>query len=78
MSRKRRCRPTQLGPAILEEVADHGQAQFIIASHSPILLSCPGQPFLDGPTIAPIAYDDTAHYSVYKVHGGEVSRCGGR
>lgn len=53
---------------LLEEAADHGQAQFIIASHSPILLSCPGATLysFDGPTIAPIAYEDTAHYSVYK------------
>jgi len=54
--------------SLLEDAADHGQAQFIIATHSPILLSCPGATLFsfDGPTIAPIAYEDTAHYRVYK------------
>jgi predicted ATPase len=44
-----------------------GHAQFIIASHSPILLAHPGADIysFDSVPIAPIAYRDTAHYKIY-------------
>jgi predicted ATPase len=43
-------------------------AQFIIATHSPILLACPGAVIynFDGETVERIDYDDTEHYRIYK------------
>jgi len=45
-----------------------GHAQFIIATHSPILLSCPGATIysFDHIPIAPITYEQTDHYRLYK------------
>ena len=45
-----------------------GHAQFIIATHSPILLSCPGAMIysFDRIPIAPIPYERTDHYRLYK------------
>jgi predicted ATPase len=45
--------------AIVVRAARAG-AQFVIATHSPILLACPGAAIfeLDGDGIAPAAYDD--------------------
>lgn len=44
------------------------QAQFIIATHSPILLSCPGAKIynFDSCPIEPIEYRETAHYRIYR------------
>jgi predicted ATPase len=45
-----------------------GHAQFIIASHSPILLACPGAQILsfDKNPVKRIDYQDTDHYQIYK------------
>ena len=45
-----------------------GQAQFIIATHSPLLLACPGAVIysFDRERIQPIAYEETMHYKLYK------------
>jgi predicted ATPase len=45
-----------------------GHAQFIIATHSPILMSVPGANILsfDEIPIAPVDYKDTSHYKIYK------------
>ncbi len=53
---------------ILAEMGESGHAQFIIASHSPLLLSCPGAEILsfDRVPIAPVAYEETEHYRVYR------------
>jgi predicted ATPase len=53
---------------LLREDAGGGRAQFIIATHSPILLSCPGATIysFDHIPIRPIAYQDTEHYRVYR------------
>lgn len=53
---------------LLESVSDAGHAQFIIASHSPILLACPGASIysFDSVPILPIRYEDTEHYQVYR------------
>ena len=42
--------------------------QFVIATHSPILLACPGAEILDfdNDRIAPIDYEETAYYRVYR------------
>ena len=44
------------------------QAQFIIATHSPLLLACPGAriySFDDAP-IRPVRYEETEHYLIYR------------
>lgn len=53
---------------ILQTASSGGQAQFIIATHSPLLLSLPGAKILsfDGPVVSEIGYRDTAHYQVYR------------
>ncbi|MEM8916632.1 MAG: AAA family ATPase [Pseudomonadota bacterium] len=45
-----------------------GNAQMIIATHSPILMSYPGATILsfDGNALTPTAYEDTEHYRVTK------------
>jgi predicted ATPase len=49
-------------------MAGQGHAQFIVASHSPILLSCPEATIysFDGDSIAPLPYEETDYYRVYK------------
>jgi predicted ATPase len=51
---------------IVHDLATPGQAQFLIATHSPILLAYPGAVIfdLDGDAIEPIRYQDTRHYLV--------------
>ena len=46
--------------------ASTGKAQFIVATHSPILLTYPGAQILsfDGETVQPIALEDTSHYQI--------------
>jgi len=53
---------------VLREMADAGHAQFIIATHSPILLACPGATIysFDHVPVRQVAYEDTDHYQVYK------------
>jgi predicted ATPase len=51
---------------IIHDLATAGQAQFLIASHSPILLSYPGAVLfdLDGDRIQEIEYRETKHFLV--------------
>jgi predicted ATPase len=53
---------------LLAKMTAAGHAQFIIATHSPILLSCPGATIysFDQVPIAPIPYEQTDHYKLYK------------
>jgi predicted ATPase len=53
---------------ILEHMSKAGHAQFIIATHSPILLACPGADIYNFDTIpvTPIDYKETEHYRIYK------------
>jgi predicted ATPase len=53
---------------ILREAEAGGHAQFIMATHSPILLAYPGaQVFsFDSGRIEEVEYEDTAHYRLYK------------
>jgi len=53
---------------ILKNMSEQGHAQFIIASHSPILLACPGADIysFDYIPIKKIKYEDTEHYQIYK------------
>ena len=45
-----------------------GTAQFIIATHSPILLACPGAKILsfDHNPVKQVEYEDTEHFRVYR------------
>ena len=53
---------------LLQLLATGGQAQFIIATHSPILLAYPGAQIFsfDEGHIEEVTYEETAHYRIYK------------
>jgi predicted ATPase len=53
--------------SVLSEMSQAGHAQFIIASHSPMLLACPGADIysFDTTPVSRIRYEDTEHYKVY-------------
>lgn len=53
---------------ILTRTSQANQAQFIIATHSPLLLACPGAVIysFNGAEVKPIAYEETEHYQLYK------------
>lgn len=53
---------------ILKENVKKGHAQFIIATHSPILLSLEGARILtfDHPEVKEIGYKETEHYKIYR------------
>ena len=55
----------------LVQLLAHGcsaRAQFVIATHSPILLACPGATLygFDGDRISPMRYQDTDQLRVYR------------
>jgi predicted ATPase len=53
---------------LLQEMSALGHAQFIIATHSPILLACPGSLIysFDHTPAKTIRYEETEHYRIYK------------
>ena len=53
---------------LLTREAQDGHAQFIIATHSPILMACPGAEIhsFDRAPIQRVEYKDTDHYRVYR------------
>jgi len=53
---------------LLREASMSGHAQFIIATHSPILLACPGAVIysFDHAPVKPVEYEDTEHYRIYR------------
>jgi predicted ATPase len=53
---------------ILNVMGSAGHAQFIVATHSPILLACPGASIysFDQSLILPLAYEQTDYYRIYK------------
>ncbi|OQY45185.1 MAG: AAA family ATPase [Desulfobacteraceae bacterium 4572_87] len=53
---------------LLREMGDAGHAQFIVATHSPILLACPGATIysLDHIPVKPIDYEETQYYRIFK------------
>jgi predicted ATPase len=53
---------------VLLEMSQAGHAQFIVATHSPLLLACPGAEIysFDSLPIKQIDYEETDHYQVYK------------
>ena len=59
---------------ILRDMSRAGHAQFIIATHSPILMACPGAKILnfDSIPVSEIAFGDTDHFKVYKEFMGRI------
>ena len=53
---------------IIKDMSEAGHAQFIIASHSPILLACPDARIycFDDNDVKSIDYEDTEYYKIYK------------
>lgn len=53
---------------VLQDMSTAGHAQFVIASHSPILLACPGACLYDFDHIPvkPIEYEQTDYFRVYR------------
>ena len=53
---------------LLRDMGSSGNVQFIIASHSPILLACPEAEILsfDQEPIRTVKYEDTEYYRIYK------------
>lgn len=61
--------------AIIKAVAEAG-GQFIIATHSPILMACPGATIysLEGTTIRPVAWDEVEHVAVMRAFLNDPER----
>ncbi len=53
---------------LLTKASKAGGAQFIVATHSPILLACPDALIYNfsASPVKPVAYKDTEHYRIYK------------
>jgi predicted ATPase len=53
---------------ILCKMSHAGHAQFIVASHSPILLACANATIysFDQIPVQPVTYEETEHYQIYK------------
>ena len=53
---------------VLKETGQNGTSQFILATHSPILMACPGARIFnfDENPINEIKYEKTEHYRIYK------------
>ena len=53
---------------LLQAMSQAGHAQFIVATHSPILLACPGATIysFDHCPVKAIAYEATEHYQLYQ------------
>lgn len=54
--------------SMLEDMSLAGHAQFIIATHSPILMACPGAEIYNFNTVpmSRIVYKETEHYKIYR------------
>jgi predicted ATPase len=54
--------------ALIGNMIGDGHAQFIIATHSPILLACPSAAIysFDHPAVLPVNYEETDTYRIYK------------
>lgn len=60
---------TQIGLLkVLAKMSAAGHAQFVIATHSPVLLACPGATIysFDRVPIGPVQYEETQHYQTYQ------------
>ncbi len=61
---------------LLRDMGRAGHAQFIVTTHSPILLACPGAAIysFQEEGLRPIRYEDTEHYKIYKGFMEDPSR----
>ena len=62
---------------LLQEMSALGHAQFIIATHSPILMACPGSVIysFDASPVKTIHYEETEHYKIYKDFMESPGKC---
>jgi len=62
---------------LLQEMSALGHAQFIIATHSPILMACPGSVIysFDASPVKTIHYEETEHYKIYKAFMESPDKC---
>jgi predicted ATPase len=53
---------------LLRSMSEDGHAQFIIATHSPILLACPGAMIysFDHVPVKRLTYEETDHFKIYR------------
>jgi predicted ATPase len=53
---------------ILQEEGKGGHARFLIATHSPLILACPGARIysFDHVPVKEITYEETDHYQLFK------------
>jgi predicted ATPase len=61
---------------ILIAMSRAGHAQFIVATHSPILLACPGATIysFEKTCVRPVQYEETEHYRIYRSFMEDRSR----
>jgi len=61
---------------LLTRMGNAGHAQFIVATHSPILLACPGATIysFDDVPVKSVDYEQTEHYRIYKSFMEDRSR----
>lgn len=61
---------------IIKNMCAAGHAQFIIATHSPLLLACPDATIyaFDSAPVQKIQYEETDHYNIYKSFLGDRKR----
>jgi len=61
---------------LLRTLGRSGDVQFIIVSHSPILMSCPGAVIysFDRIPVRPVPYEETDHYRIYRDFMADRSR----
>jgi len=54
--------------AVLKDMSQAGHAQFLVATHSPILLACPGAKIysFDHVPIKQVDYEETEQFQIYK------------
>ncbi|MCD6361201.1 MAG: AAA family ATPase [Armatimonadetes bacterium] len=62
---------------LLTVASRESRAQFILASHSPILMACPGATLLsfDTAPVSRIEYEDTEHFRIYRDFMADRDRC---
>ena len=60
----------------IHRMGEAGHAQFIVATHSPILLACPGARIVsfDQSPVREIAYEQTEYYTLYSSFMADPSR----
>jgi len=62
---------------LLEETGRAGHAQFIVATHSPIIMACPGADIFSFDTVPvqKIGYEETEHFRTYKQFMDDRNTC---